>query len=435
MHLIGRRNFLAGVGLGAGSYLLGSIWKTLVPEALGAVPGKRRFIGYILTHSTPMEYLPGGAGGPIALGDIYASMEPFKNEVLFLSQLFYPMISSQHIPNSPLSLVATGRKDYDVADALSFDRMLAQTIGKGDPQPSINLCPDRTSGDPISRPYSADGPGKPFPAVGDTVKAFNQVFRAGLAAPAPAAGGGAVAGAADLERVRRREGRLLDLLREDVGRMNRRLAGPEREKLERYLESIDQLEKRLTDLGSGGGANACAMPPKAPASDPGTNIDARFEAITDLAVMAFACGLTRVVLLTLARDTLYPHIGPRAGNHDDFFHDGSADVRRKYFTYHAQKFARIRQRLAEIPEGSGTLADGTLGLMYNASGAQHHGNKLKFWTLTFGTMGGALKGGRSIQYPESTRSVSDAFTTFSHALGLPQNFGGECKGPIPEIMG
>ena len=35
MHIIGRRNFLAGLGLGVGGTLLGSIFKSMLPEALG----------------------------------------------------------------------------------------------------------------------------------------------------------------------------------------------------------------------------------------------------------------------------------------------------------------------------------------------------------------------------------------------------------------
>jgi hypothetical protein len=46
MHIIGRRNFLAGLGLGVGSPLLGSIFKSMLPEAQGAVTTRKRLILY-----------------------------------------------------------------------------------------------------------------------------------------------------------------------------------------------------------------------------------------------------------------------------------------------------------------------------------------------------------------------------------------------------
>jgi hypothetical protein len=71
-------------------------------------------------------------------------------------------------------------------------------------------------------------------------------------------------------------------------------------------------------------------------------------------------------------------------------------------TYHTQVFAKFLARLAELPDGEGTMLDNSI-LLYgsNMSNSNAH-DEFPLPTLVLGRAGGRIKGGQHLKYPDRT---------------------------------
>lgn len=438
MRLIGRRNFFAGLGLGAGAHLLGAMARTLVPEALGQAPRKRLFVYF---HTLSWQGLPGGAAdGSLVLSPAFKELEPMKGEMLMLDKLYNPFNKHLHGNFWSLSLAPGQRVVGGNAQApgdVSFDRFAARTLSQGDPWPSLALIPVPINHFEIGGNilgYSADGPAKQFPAMREPFKAWNAVF-----------GGAPMMTGQDPTQRLAREQSLLDFLTDDVNRMSARLAAPERAKMDQMLDAVRTTEQRLTGLARTLGA--C----KKPAGPPGSIDDGIGPVATspikpeiiaahlDIALTALTCGLTHVVNLTVAAGMSYTFLGEdgRVGQHLMWHDQGTPAKHLKYTSYHAGNLAAIRRRLAAVPDGGGTLADSTLLLVADEAGGKHHLGYNDQWVMLIGRAGGNLRMGRYVSYPKGERCVSDALVTAMNVLGIPgQTFGSPdaCKGPLPGLF-
>ena len=82
MHFIGRRNFLNGLGLGAGAHLLGSFFKTTVREAMGADPAKRLIVFTSANGFLERFYNCASRGETdFDLGPVYQPVAAFKKKL------------------------------------------------------------------------------------------------------------------------------------------------------------------------------------------------------------------------------------------------------------------------------------------------------------------------------------------------------------------
>src|SRR4051812_30238308 len=96
MRLIGRRNFIAGLGLGAGASLLRPMVGGLLPEALGASVLPKRFI--VITHGCgwiePSYTCVARSETDFDLGPSYEALVPFKKDLVVLSRFYNPFNNS-----------------------------------------------------------------------------------------------------------------------------------------------------------------------------------------------------------------------------------------------------------------------------------------------------------------------------------------------------
>src|SRR5438552_10731335 len=96
--LIGRRNFLAGLGLGVGSPLLGSIFKAMLPEALGAPTMRKRLIIFTAANGFLEKFYTCAARGPadFDLAPLYQPLAAHNDQMEILSKLFNPFSKPLH---------------------------------------------------------------------------------------------------------------------------------------------------------------------------------------------------------------------------------------------------------------------------------------------------------------------------------------------------
>lgn len=423
MHLVGRRSLLRGVALGAGAPLLGSMIRQLTPEALGQPSTDKRLVLWHNLNSVISTQFPQAApDGSLMLPTGFAPFAGYRNEITVVHPLYNPYGVDLHGNFFPLSV--SDKPGGDV----SLDRFVARAIGAKDVKPSLNLAPlwhKKHTG------ASLDGPNQIFPVERSAVVAYENVF----AQAANAQDGGA-------ERRLRLRKSLLDHLTGDVTRLNGRLAGPERAKLDQMLTSLRSMEERLSSVAS----TSCTQAPMAPSASlrmpPVHATVENFTAHEDVAINALGCGLTHVVTMSVAENYfdsgVYPFLGEDGlvGHHDMWHATGTPEKHRKYYAFQAERVDRMRTRLAQFTTGGGSVAANTLFVLFNSAGTQHHNGTDTLFVILVGTLGGAIKsGGKLIKLEPRTRCLADAFVSIANAVGVPiTRFGGPaCQGPLPGI--
>jgi hypothetical protein len=426
MNLIGRRNFLNGLGLGVGSHLLGSIWKSLVPQALGATPARRLILFTAANGLLERFYTcPSRGETDFDLSPIYQPVAAHKSKMIVASKLYNPFSKALHgNQHATLTVTESTRpglsQERGPPGGISIDRLIGKKIGASDAFSST------VSGRGIS--VSADGPGQSVPLISSPARAFDTYFGGALpGATGPDAG--------SLERNFEKDRSFLDLLRNDIGRMNGKLAGPERAKLGQYLESLRALEIQIGQRAAA--QSACARPTR-PAE--GGRLDQLLTAHIDIAFAAHKCGLTHVSHIAFegmeGPKVVYSWLGDTRNHHDDHHANDMAMVQ-KIYTWWFEKLGQMLDLLASTPEGDGTMLDSSLVMFLNTCGGAHHRGYNTHPMIFWGSAGGQLKTGRYLTYPEGKHAMSDAYVSVANLMGVPiETFGApaHCKGPLPGLI-
>ena len=97
--------------------------------------------------------------------------------------------------------------------------------------------------------------------------------------------------------------------------------------------------------------------------------------------------------------------------------------------FHLELTAGLAKRLADTPEGDGTMLDNTLIVYLSDNSNLHHSTAVEWPMLVLGDLGGALKaGGRYLAWPRygcsGHKTIGNWLTTVCHAAGYPvEHFG------------
>jgi hypothetical protein len=247
--------------------------------------------------------------------------------------------------------------------------------------------------------------------------------------------------------------KLLDWCRSDIRRVRDELPQMDREKLDVYLDTFEQMRSRqqkLSDIKDRLKANLPALDKFDCKRTTG-----RFEAQCAVAVSALASRLTNVVVIDTACGyqgyhtwtdlgvTLDGHaIGHLAGQPEREKH--AVPVRRFY----AERVADIARRMEAVKEGDGTMLDNSLIVYLSDAAEEHHGQGEQWPMVLVGNLGGRLKtAGRFLQFPgynkAGHRTMSNFFLALLHAVGDKREKFGEpdrelqdidTAGPLAEIM-
>jgi hypothetical protein len=324
---------------------------------------------------------------------------------------------------------------------VSIDRFIARQIGAGDAFSSTNVgCVRvRNGSDPNQAlSMSADGANQPYPAFGLPEKALAAYFRGAAPAAGAAAGGGN-----GLEGSFASDQPVRDLLRQDLQRLQRRLASPERMKLDQYLESLSGLEREIAQRQVSRGS--CQQPPAATGTAMGAldeNLDPKvLEAMIDISFQAQKCGLTRVSHIAMegmeAPHVKYRWLGQTRDHHNDH-HASNFAVLEKIATWWFAQIARMVDALAATPEGDGTMLDSTVIAFINCCGGAHHDGQNRHPVVLLAGKNTGLRGGRYLQDPEGRHCLSDVYVSLANLfLDRPiASFGApaHCKGPLPGLV-
>jgi hypothetical protein len=226
--------------------------------------------------------------------------------------------------------------------------------------------------------------------------------------------------------------KLLDVLREDIARLQKGLAAEERVGLDDYLAAIESHDK--AKAGVAAAVASCGAFPTPAEGD----AEARMASMFRMTALAVRCGVTNVVGITLGNGHSHEDLG---------FFDGP-----KYGTYSGhlgyKKFAPPVWSFAMTEAASfitalGPVAGDTVFSIINANGASggnHHGWGARVPIFVYDGTGTFATGGRYLR-SERTRddvpvwNTVDYYLSVSHAMGAPiVKFNGKGTGPIAPLM-
>ena len=407
---INRRAFLGAMTAGTGVLLLDRLRDSLISEARAAGDRPKRLVIFVNGNGLHEERYKTTVRSEtdFDLPPIFAPLQPYKQDLIIVQKLFNPHNKELHGNGwATLSVVPSPRTGGDqdgaffaLPSGVSLDRHLAREIGGQTPFPSINLglLEERES-----VPHcSSDGPGRAFPAERSPVTAYSRLF--GPLLPR---------GGIPTEKLLAQDKSVLDRTQRDIQRTLARLAGPERAKMEQYLESIRALELRLSRLGAVQAACAGAPAPAARLHDlqqsRGPVEPEVIQGHIDVAFNALACGLTRIAAISMHGRTAafnpIPAVGSTVGHHIEC-HDLNNDAIQRIDTLFSQQVAVMLGKLKGAPEGSGTMLDNTLVMWINSGGGLHHSGWNNHAVVLAGKAGGALRTGRYLTFPLGAHCVT-----------------------------
>lgn len=170
---------------------------------------------------------------------------------------------------------------------------------------------------------------------------------------------------------------ILDTVGASMAELSPHLGAADRKRLERHLDEVRELERRLEELTPDTGA--CMVLPD-PGEDPpiggdnasvgGDDFDvnngysdeaARARVFSDLIHMAFVCDLTRSVSLTYtmaqSHMSIYPITAIPYDQHELGHGGGTTEDVSRVVAWHVDHFAYLVAKLRDTPEGGGRLLD------------------------------------------------------------------------------
>jgi len=450
-----RRSFLKGLTLGAGAFVLQPALAGLAAHAAGdaaALPRRVVFVieanGLFPHHVRPkgVELPKGGLDRlreePLAaaeLPDAIAPLAPFKDRLTILEGLSGRIAeggTGGHSTNYGGLGCYPGSKG---PMAQTIDAALAGALPGVIPQVGLGI--HSRSEVTIHYSVSAVGPGKPLPIQCRPELAAQALFGSVT--------GGNARQSFDLKT------NLLDYMAQDVRRVRSELAGPERERLDSYLEAFESLRDRQSKiLAIQDDLRKQALSPDKFTSPVETD---RLEGQFDLAAAALISGLTNVVTIASGGGGQHyitfaglgvPIDGHAIGHGKGVDGKTPEECRVIIRQFHAKLIARLAEKLQAAREGDGTVLDQTLIVYLSDSGESHHPSLKEWPVVLLGNLGGKLKtAGRYLHYPSyqmrGHRTMSNLYLALLQAAGAPRETFGlrdpglrdvDQPGPLQELL-
>lgn len=436
---LSRRTFLRGVGVTMALPWMESIpaWGTEPLKGGVPAPMPKRFAAVFWGNGVNgNHWWAKGSGADMELSRSLQPMEPLKAKMNVIDGLFNRSAVGVGIHPGQTGNLLSGmplQKGAVLHGGISMDQVLANTIGQDSVQPSMVLgCEQPITGyheTNFSMAYSShiswQSPDSPVPMEVYPSLAFDSLFE---------------------NRGSRRAQSILDRVKDDASSLARRVGARDKAKLDEYLTSVREVEKRI-DRMRDDQANAVAnargrevplVMMKRPDNGLPEDIREHMRLMCDITALAFQTDKTRVVSLLLCRDLsglFYPFLDVRKSHHSAS-HDDLSDDYERITRYYCSQLAYLAGRLDAMPEGEGTVLDNScLMLLSNMwSGNRHDSTRLPL--LTVGGLGGSLKTGRVLNYGDKgdeNRKVCSLYLALMEKMGVTLSHFGDADAPLAGI--
>jgi hypothetical protein len=433
-----RRTFLRGMGTTLALPLLDAMVPSMTAlAATPANPVRRLGFVYVPMGSNISQWTPPGTGSLAELSPTLRSLGPFVDQLTVLTNLelknAYP---GTHATSNAAFLSAATAKWTESSDyqlATTADQIAAKHIGQDTRLPSLELAMDLlTTVGQCDNGYACvyqnnlswSSPTTPLPAEAHPRVAFERLFGEGGSAP-------------DRLAELRKNSSLLDWVREDISRLQRKLGPGDRTKVTEYLDSVREVERRIQK------AEAETADSHMPDLDRPVGVPAAYadhaRLMFDLQVLALQGDVTRVITFQLARETstrTYPEIGVPDPHHPTTHHRNDPEKLAKVAkinAFHVSLFAYFLDKLKSTRDGNGSLLDHSVYLYGSGMGNPDVHDHVNLPILVAGGAAGKLKGGRHIRYAEPA-PLANLHLTLLDKVGVHLDAFADSKGKIRELL-
>jgi hypothetical protein len=449
-----RRNFLRGAGVALALPWLESLPVFSAP--LGVQEGKAataaasnpnkppvRFAHVYFSNGVePAHWWAKGGGAAMEFGPGAQPLAPIREDLIFVRGLYHQKAlssTSPHLGRMNLLSGATVSLDpKDIRVGTSFDQVLAQRIGGATAVPSLALGIEPNElrlEDGLSMIYGSTiswaSPTKPATKEIYPARVFDQLVGDG--------------------KGRQLDRSILDCVLEDARALQTKVNKHDRRKLDEYLESVRDIEKRLDHAAKEerleGWRPTLKQPnlPR-PADQLPQDVPEHMKLMLDLIVLAFQMDKTRVVTLMLNNDLSQMNFkfleGVRGALHLDLTHNGKApDLEAMYLKtnqFHVRQFTYLVERLKAIDEGGTSLLDNSI-LMFASSlfdGDAHSAEQLPI--VLAGRAGGAWQTGRILDYldkGDNNRRACSLYLSLMDLMGVRLDRFGDADQRLAGLLG
>lgn len=429
-----RRTVLRGLGVSLTLPLLDAMIPASTARAQTALNANPR-LGFIYFPHGAVEdqWLPETTGRDFDLKPILAPLAPFKDQLTVVSGL------ENRTANGPVHALTPGtwlssvvpRKSHDPFGGVTADQIAAQQIGQESPLPSLEVATEESGGAAacdtgygctFSSTISFRTPTTPLPMEFNPRKLFQKLF-----------------GQGDTIEERRKMAlqyaSMLDVIAGESQGLRRQLAAPDQRRLDAYLESVREVERRVQKMESRDLSHMNL--PDAPMGVP-PSFDEHINLMFDIVALAFEADMTRIVTFMMAAevsDMTYNHIGISEAFHPLSHHQnnpGKLARLAQVQAYHTGVFARFLDRLAATPDGDGSILDHSI-MLYGSNMSEsnsHRHDRLPLAVVGGGS--GRLNGGQHVAYADGTPSANLVLSLLNRA-GVELETLGDSTGEISEI--
>jgi hypothetical protein len=427
---LSRRTLLRGAGVAMALPWL----ETMSAWGQGASSAPLRFAALFMGNGiNPRHWWAKGAGAEMELGKSLEPLAPFRSRLNVIFGLFNKAATGVGIHPGQTGNILSGaslQKGAVLRGGVSVDQVLAARFAEETAQPSLVLgCEQPITGfheTNFSMAYSShiswQDATSPVPMEVYPSLAFDSLFD---------------------NQGSRRTLSILDRVKDDASGLARRVSAADRAKLDEYLTSVREVEKRVerarADKGKADqkaadrGVPAAAL--KRPDNGLPEDIREHMRLMGDLIALAFQTDKTRVATLLLCRDLsglFYPFLDVRTAHHPTS-HEDEGDAYERVTRYYVGQLAHLAGRLAAMPEGDSTVLDSSC-LMFVSnmwSGSKHDSGKLPLVLL--GGLGGRLQTGRVLDYlgraPEQRR-LCGLYLSLLDRMGVKADRFGDATEPL-----
>ena len=439
---LSRREVLRGLGATIALPLLDAMvpaGKLLASTAAGRALDATRLICIEMVHGAAgsnewgaKNYLwaPEAEGRDFDLGPSSLSpLEPYRDYLTIVSNTDVRMaeafeareIGGDHFRSSATFLTQAHARQTEGSDVLvgtSMDQLYAQRFGQDTPIPSMQLCienVDQAGGCAYgyacvyTDTISWASPTQPLPMIRDPRVAFDQLFGAG--------------GTPEQRAARRRTDRsILDWMIGEVSSLKHSLGPSDRQRLEQYLDSIREIERRIQNVEAHNTSGEVRELPEAPAGVP-DSFRKHVEIMFDLQWLAFSSDLTRVFSFKMGRDgsgRVYPESGINSAFHPASHHGGRDDRVTEFAEinkYHVSMLPYFLDKLQNTQEGDANLLDKTMIVYGSPMGDSNLHNHKRCPLFLVGGANGNLGGNAHVKAPDGT-PMANVMLSLMHGLGM-----------------
>ena len=416
---ISRRAVLRGAGCTVALPWLESL-NVFADTKLPAAFPKRFGIVFLGNGINEDHWSAQGQGLAMKLSKTLEPLEPLKQKINVIDGLYVKSLTGQGIhPGQTGSLLSGAHisKGAIIHSGISIDQMIANHVGQDTPQSSVVLaCDQPMTGyheTNFSMAYSShiswQTPDSPVPLEIYPSLAWDNLFD----------NRGSLLNVSVLDRVMERTQALCQ-----------KISASDKTKLDEYLTSVREVEKRVESMRKGKenaedaakAKNTIAATMERPANGLPENLRDHARLMCDIIAIAFQTDKTRVASLIISRDLsamYYPFLDVKEGHHSAS-HNNNSDGYERIAHFHVSQFAYLASKLDSVKEGDGTLLDNTC-LMFLSNmwiGRKHDNFRLPL--VLAGGLGGTLETGRTLNYLDSSEDNRKMCSLY---LSLMDRFG------------